>query len=162
MVMPRTSTRESDGCQCSGRRLLRGSFEFPTTISIMRRTGINGPAQAGRRGWMLVELLVAMALLAFTVIPLAYSIASERRYAHALYQRSVAMEIVDGEAEALAAGYWRAFTNGTQPYPIDAAAATNLPPGRFLLTLKPGQARLEWRPSGRQHGGPVVREVVLR
>ncbi len=136
--------------------------EFGTQTSITGRAGTHGPAQARRHGWLLVELLVAMALLAFTVIPLAYSIASERRYAHALYQRSVAMEIVDGEAEALAAGSWRAFTNGTQPYPINAAAATNLSPGRFLLTLQPGQARLEWRPSGRQHGGPVVREVVLR
>ncbi len=112
------------------------------------------------RGFLLVELVVAMALLAFAVIPLAYSIASERRYAQALYQRSIALEIVDGEAEILAAGHWHAFTNGTQQYPMSAVAGTNLPPGQLLLTLQPGHARLEWRPVGRRHGGSVVREVI--
>jgi hypothetical protein len=117
---------------------------------------------ASRRGSMMVELLVAIALLASALLPLAYSLASERRYARALYQRAVAMEIVDSELEILAAGQWRAFTNGLSDYPIRAAAATNLPPGRFLLTLQPGHVRLEWRPAIKQHGGPVVREVTIK
>lgn len=110
----------------------------------------------------MVELLVAIALLAGAVLPLAYSIASEKRYARALYQRAVAMEIVDGELEALAAGEWRAFTNGVQPYPVRAAALTNLPPGTFLLTLTDKNVRLEWRPAIKHHGGAVVREVKLK
>jgi hypothetical protein len=110
----------------------------------------------------MIELLVAMALLVGAVLPLAYSIASEKRYARALYQRAVAMEIVDGELEVLAAGHWRAFTNGVSEYPVRAAAATNLPPGRFLLTLKDKTVRLEWRPSVKQHGGAVVREAIRR
>ena len=125
-----------------------------------------GDAQAGRRaaqrGMLMVELLVAIALLAGAVLPLAYSIASEKRYARALYQRAVAIEIVDGELEALAAGEWRAFTNGVQPYPVRAAALTNLPPGTFLLTLTDKNVRLEWRPAIKHHGGPVVREAKLK
>jgi hypothetical protein len=112
-----------------------------------------------RRGSLLIELLVAMAILSGVVLPLAYSIAAERRYAREIYQRAVAVELVDGEMEVLAAGGWRAFTNGVTDYRIHAGAATNLPPGRFTLTMSPEKLRLEWRPGVRQHGGPVVREV---
>ena len=129
---------------------------------------------ARQRGILMTELLVAMALLTAALLPLAYSIASERRLARAYYQRAVAMEIVDGEMEVLAGGEWRAFTPGRHEYSIRAGAATNLPPGRFLLTVEPEKSnlevpgpasaklRLEWRPAAKQHGGPVVREVVVR
>src|SRR5437879_12017240 len=40
---------------------------------------------ARRRGSLMVELLVAMALLTAALLPLAYSIASERRLARASY-----------------------------------------------------------------------------
>lgn len=110
----------------------------------------------------MTELLVAMALLAGALLPLAYSIASERRVARAYYQRAVAVEIVDGEMEALAAGGWRAFTPGAHEYPVHAGAATNLPPGQFLLTVDTGKLRLEWKPAVKDHGGSVVREVVVK
>jgi len=109
----------------------------------------------------MTELLVAMALLAGALLPLAYSIASERRLARAAYQRAVAMEIVDGEMEALVAGDWRDQPTGTHPYAINALAATNLPPGQFLLTINGQKLRLEWKPAPKDHGGAVVREVVL-
>jgi len=112
-----------------------------------------------RRGSLLIELLVAMAILSGVVLPLAYSISAERTYARAVYQRAVVMEIVDGEMELLAAGAWRGFTNGVMDYPVRAGAATNLPPGRFILTMTPEKLRLEWRPNVKQHGGPIVREV---
>ena len=112
-----------------------------------------------RQGSLLIELLIAMAILAGVLLPLAYSIAAERRFARAVYQRAVAVEIVDGETEVLAAGGWRAFSNGVVDYPIRAGAATNLPPGRFILTMTSDKLRLEWRPNVKQHGGPVVREV---
>lgn len=114
-----------------------------------------------RQGTLMTELLVAMALLAGALLPLAYSIASERRLARAAYQRAVAMEIVDGEMEALVAGAWRDQPTGTHPYAVNALAATNLPPGQFLLTLNGQQLRLEWKPEPKDHGGAVVREVVL-
>lgn len=117
---------------------------------------------ARRDGAMMFELLVAVGLLAGTLLPLAFSVAAERKLALAYYQRGVAMEIVDGEMEALAAGGWRAFPAGTQEYRVHANAATNLPPGQFLLTIDPAQVRLEWRPAIRQHGGSVVREVKFK
>lgn len=115
-----------------------------------------------RSGSLLIELLVAMAILSAVVLPIAYSIAAERRFARAVYQRAVAVEIVDGEFEALAAGGWRSFTNGVTDYPVHARAAANLPPGRFLLTMTSQKIALEWRPEVKQHGGPVVREALRR
>jgi hypothetical protein len=114
------------------------------------------------RGSLMVELLVAMAMLVGILMPVAYSIASEKRLARACYQRAVAMEIVDGELEVLAAGEWRAFTPGTHEYVARAQAATNLPPGKLLLTIQPGKVRLEWRPEVKQHGGPVTREADVQ
>lgn len=110
----------------------------------------------------MIELLVALAIVLGTLLPLAYSVAAEKRLVHACYQRAVAMEIVDGEMEALAAGEWGAFAPGTHPYQVRAGAATNLPPGRFQLTIQPGKVRLEWRPAVKMHGGSVVREVEVR
>ena len=109
----------------------------------------------------MTELLVAMALLTGLLLPLAYSFSSERRYARAEYQRAVAMEIVDGELETLLAGRWRAFEPGIQDYAVHAAAATNLPSGRFVLTLERDNVRLEWHPDVKRHGGSVAREAAL-
>jgi hypothetical protein len=110
----------------------------------------------------MVELLVAISLLLFALVPLAYSIGSERRLARALYQRAVAMEIVDGELEVLAAGAWRSYPNGVAEYEVHSFAQTNLPPGQFWLSLSPEKIRLEWRPTARQHGGGVVRQLALK
>ena len=119
-------------------------------------------SRSRRASALMVELLVAMALVAGALLPLAYSLASERRLVRATYQRAVAMEIVDGEIEVLAAGAWRAHSAGAHVYPIHAIAATNLPPGRFLLTVQGAKVRLEWRPSVKMHGGAVVREVTVK
>ena len=110
----------------------------------------------------MIELVVAMAIIAFILLPTAYSISAERRLMRAMYQHAIAMEIVDGEVEILAAGGWRAFKNGVSDYPVHSIAATNLPPGRFILTLTPEKLRLEWLPSVKQHGGSVVREVRVK
>jgi hypothetical protein len=119
-------------------------------------------ARARRRGALTIELLVAMALLTGSLLPLAYGVASEKRLARACYQRGVAMEIVDGEIEVLAAGQWRAYPAGVSEYRVSALAATNLPPGRFQLTIQADKVRLEWKPSVKDHGGPVVREVSVK
>ena len=125
--------------------VIRPSFEF-----------------ARQRGWLMTELLIALALLLGSLIPFAYAIHSETRFARTAYYRAVAMEIVDGEMEVLAAGGWKAFEPGTSEYPVRAGAATNLPPGRFLLTIESGRLRLEWDPAVKQHGLRVVREVMLK
>ncbi len=109
----------------------------------------------------MIELLAAMAILIGVAIPLAWSLSSERRLARALYQRAVAMEIVDGEMEVIVAGEWRAFAQGRHQYPVRALSATNLPPGGFYLTVEPKVLRLEWQPTVKQHGGLVQREAHL-
>jgi hypothetical protein len=113
------------------------------------------------RGSLSVELTVASGILVAAVLPLSVSFLREQQVARGLYHRAVALEIVDGEMEALVAGEWRAFTPGHQPYPVRAEAAKNLPPGAFILTLANNRARLEWVPESRGVGGPVAREVVL-
>jgi hypothetical protein len=111
----------------------------------------------------MTELLVAMALLTGALLPIAYSFASERRFARTSYQQAVAMEIVDGEIEVLAAGERRAFKPGTSEYHVTMQAATNLPPGRFLLTVAENKVRLEWRPEAHKHGGSaIVREIQVQ
>ena len=113
-------------------------------------------------GSLMPELLVAMTLLVIAVLPIGYSLASERMLARACYERAVAMEIVDGEMEALLAGEWRTFPVGTRDYPVHANATTNLTAGNFILTIQPSLVRLEWRPAEKHHGGPIVREAVVK
>lgn len=111
---------------------------------------------------LMTELVVAMAILMFAFLPLAYSIMGEKRLARATYQRAVAMEIVDGELEVLAAGGWRSLNLGTNSYPVRAGAATNLPPGEFLVTITAEKISLEWKPSVKHQGGSVLREVAIK
>jgi hypothetical protein len=114
------------------------------------------------RAMLSTELVVAMAILLIAVLPLGYSFVGDTRVLRATYQRAVAMEIVDGEMEILAAGEWRAFPEGAQSYVVQAGAATNLPPGRFQLTRTGNQLRLEWLPDRKHAGGNIVREVTLK
>lgn len=114
------------------------------------------------RGALMAELLVAIALLAIAVLPVGYSIVSEKVLARAAYERAVAMEIVDGEIEVLQAGEWRTYAPGQHDYPVHANAATNLPPGNFRLTIGSDKVRLVWEPAKKHHGGPVVREVLIK
>lgn len=107
-------------------------------------------------------MVVALALLLGAFLPLAYSLASEKRLARSLYQRAVAMEIVDGELEVVAAGQWRSFGPGPHEYPVTAMARTNLPPGQFRLTIAGNLVRLEWIPESRHSGGKVAREVRVK
>ncbi len=114
-----------------------------------------------RRGTVTVELVVALSILAVAVLPVSYSFLGEQRLARAAYQRTVAMEIVDGETEVLVAGEWKAFPAGAQVYTPRAASVKNLLPGKFTLTIGTNRIRLEWRPDHRDQGGPVVREVTV-
>jgi type II secretory pathway pseudopilin PulG len=113
------------------------------------------------RAFLMVELLVGMAILAIAFIPLAYSVQADAREFRAVYQRALAMEIVDGEMEILAAGEWRAFPEGTQTYVVQAAAAKNLPPGQFQFTRHGNHLRLEWSATDKRGLGRIVREVTV-
>jgi hypothetical protein len=110
----------------------------------------------------MTELMVAMAIIALAVFPIAYSFAQETRFLRSCYNRAVAMEIVDGEVEVLLAGEWRSFKEGAQDYAPHAQALTNLPPSRFQLTIAGRRLRLEWLPLEKDQGGKVIREVTVK
>lgn len=115
-----------------------------------------------RRGALMIDAVVAMAILAIAVVPLGFSFAKEHQLLKVEYQRAVATEIVDGEMEILAAGAWKNFPDGSQSYSVQAGAATNLPPGHFRLAKTGNHLRLEWMADKRQDIGPVVREVTVQ
>jgi len=114
------------------------------------------------RGFMMVDLFVGMAILAIAILPLAFSYVKESRMLRAEYFHGVAMEIVDGEMEVLAAGVWKDFPEGTQTYVVRAGAAKSLPPGRFEFTRAGRHLRLEWTPERHEGIGSVAREVTAR
>jgi hypothetical protein len=117
---------------------------------------------AKQRGFMMTEMVMAMGILIIAMLPLSYSINSDAKLFRATYQRAVAMEIVDGEIEILAAGAWHSIPEGTHSYTVRANALTNLPPGQFQLTRTGEHLRLQWA-STKKHGiGPVVREVDVK
>jgi hypothetical protein len=111
---------------------------------------------------MMMDLVVAMAILSLAIVPLGFSFARERHVLKIEYLRGVANEIVDGEMEILAAGDWNNFPDGPHNYSVRAGAAASLPPGHFQLTKTGNRLRLEWTPDKRQGIGGVVREVTVK
>jgi hypothetical protein len=130
-------------------------------MNLSRTTLFSGRPRR-ERGFMMVDLFVAMAILAVAILPLAFAYVKETRMLRAEYFHAVAMEIVDGEIEVLAAGEGRNLPDGTRPYAVQARAAASLPPGRFQLTKTGRQLRLEWKTDQRQGIRPVVREVAVK
>ena len=125
------------------------------------------PSFSPRRTWqiaasVLASVLALVAILVMVILPIAYSFLHEAKLLRASYYRGVAMEIVDGEMEILAAGEWRAFPDGQSPYTVQSVAVTNLPPGKFLLTKNSNQLRLEWASDKHQGIGPVIREATVK
>ena len=121
----------------------------------------NHRRQQGYLTVLLAEMTVAVGLLAVVLIPLTVGFFKEAKQMRNLYRESVAMEIVDGEMEILAAGGVEGISAGNQPYAINAAAATNLPPGKFTLTRKGKTLRLEWRANEPLEHLRVNREILL-
>ena len=119
-------------------------------------------SKATERAALVTEWVVAMGVFVLACLPLAFEFMHETKLCGAYYQRALALEIVDGEMEMLAAGEWRTFQPGRQPYTVKTDSLTNLPPGQFVLTLSGERIRLEWVPQARGKGGTVVREVKLK
>jgi hypothetical protein len=107
-------------------------------------------------------MVTALAILTIAILPLSYMFGSELSLCRRYYNRAVAMEIVDGEMEVLVAGEWRAYANGTHPYPIHADAAKNLPAGNFVLTVHDKHLRLEWSPADHRQAANIFREATAR
>ncbi|MGH7953464.1 MAG: hypothetical protein ACREFE_16335 [Limisphaerales bacterium] len=110
----------------------------------------------------MLDLVAAISILTLAMLPLAYSFVHETRLLRAEYHRAVAMEIVDGEMEILAAGDWKHFPDGAQNYSVHAKAAANLPPGKFQLTKTGKHLRLEWKSEKHLGIGPVTREITIK
>ena len=125
------------------------------------RTRPRRHARARESGLLTTELVVAMAILGLVLLPMAYAFQQEMKLGRSYYFDAVALELVDGEMEILAAGQWRAFPAGAQPYAVRAQAATNLPPGGFLLTIGQQTLRLEWQPAQKGHGRTLAREARI-
>ena len=121
----------------------------------------NRRRQQGYITVLLTEMTVAVGLMAVVLIPLTVGFFKEAKQMRNLYREAVAMEIVDGEMEILAAGGVEGISAGNQPYAINAAAATNLPPGKFTLTRKGKTLRLEWRANEPLEHLRVNREILL-
>ncbi|HVU26373.1 MAG TPA: type II secretion system protein [Verrucomicrobiae bacterium] len=115
-----------------------------------------------QRGFLQVDLLVALAILAIAIVPLGFSFERERHLLRIEYCRSVADEIVDGEMEILIASNAKNLPDGSQIYPIHSIAADHLPPGHFQLTHNERNLRLEWLPDKGRGYHPVVREITLK
>jgi len=124
----------------------------------LRDHGGRGATAAPTGGFLQIELVVAIAVLAAVMLPLGGAWYHETRTLRAHYRDAVAMEILDGEAEVLAAGGWRGFTEGRHELKPTAHAATNLPPGHFVLMREAHRARLEWLP---ERGRKMAREIKL-
>jgi hypothetical protein len=112
------------------------------------------------RGSMMIELMMALAIVVGILLPLGFSFVDEQHVCRVYYWRAVAMETVDGEMEVLVAGEWYAFGEGATPYTVRAESAKYLPPGKFTLTVHGPHLQLEWRPDKSRFGAPVVREAV--
>lgn len=120
------------------------------------------PAPQRRRGSLLAEMAFGLGIAALVLIPLSLSFRADALYTRALYHRAVALEVVDGEIEMLAAGEWRAFAPGAHEFRPRANVVTNLPPGRFTLTVSNAVLTLKWLPAVRHAGGPITREVRVQ
>lgn len=114
------------------------------------------------RGFLEADMAVGLVILALAVIPVAYSFARERQVLKIDYCRGIANEIVDGEMEILAAGAAKDIPDGSQNYSVNAAAATQLPPGHFQLTKTGNHLRLEWIPDVHRGFVTVIREASLK
>ena len=112
-------------------------------------------------GALQAEMMAALFILAVAVIPLAYAHVEDQKELRRAYQRAVAMEIVDGEMEILAAGAWQRWPAGTNAYPVTARAAKNLPAGKFVVIRSAQSVRLEWRADRPAGIGSVEREWRL-
>ena len=110
---------------------------------------------------LLAELIGAMLVLTLAIMPITVMLLKDQRACREYYYKAVAMEIVDGEMEILAAGGVGGISEGSQPYAVNAAAATNLPPGKFTLTREGKTLRLEWQANEPLEHLRVNREILL-
>lgn len=115
-----------------------------------------------RKGFLQIDLIVALAILTIAIVPLGFSFARERQVLKTEYYRSVINELVDGEIEILAAGAAKNFPDGVQILSVSSRATGKLPPGHFQLTKTGNHLRLDWTPAEKRGVSAIVREATLK
>jgi hypothetical protein len=122
---------------------------------------MNFRKQSSGRALVVADLIIALGIIVVLIAPLSISWLNEQRVLRGLYQRAVAMQILDGEAEIMAAGTWATVLPGVQDLTLRAEARSSLPPGRFISHRFEDRIRLEWIPEARGQGGGVTRTLLL-
>lgn len=115
-----------------------------------------------RRGFVSMDLFLAMALFLFGFFGVAYISTREMRLARAYYYDAIAMSLVDGELEVLAAGEWQSLPEGESEYHSKAPTMDSLPPGEFRATRTTDRIQLEWIPDRKGNGRHIVRSFALK
>lgn len=114
-----------------------------------------------KAGSFVIDVTVAMTLLVLVAIPFALGYINSEKQMRQAYYRAVALEVVDAEAEILAAGLLRQYPEGESNYPVLRGAATHLPPGTFRLGRTGNTGTLEWRSQKPMPGGTVRRSFRM-
>lgn len=114
-----------------------------------------------RHGFASMDLFLAMAIFLFGFFSVAYLSTRELKLARSGYYDAIAIALVDGELEVLAAGAWVTLPEGQSPYRSKSPTMESLPPGVFRATRTTGFIRLEWIPAGKGNGRHIVREVAF-
>jgi hypothetical protein len=102
-----------------------------------------------------------MAVFIVGFFGIAYLSTREMRLARAYYYDAIAMSLVDGELEVLAAGEWRSLPLGASEFRSKAPTFESLPAGQFRATRTTEFVRLEWIPARKGDGRDIVREFRL-
>jgi hypothetical protein len=119
-------------------------------------------AKRRREGALATECIIALAILISAAIPMSLAFLQEMKLCRAYYYQAVAMEVIDGEMEVLIAGEHKQFSAGEHLYPVHGRSVTNLPPGKFTLTVAPDRLKLEWKPDKRHQAAAMLREVKIK
>ena len=116
----------------------------------------------GRRGFLQIDLAVALAILGIAILPLGYAFQRERKALQVEYQRSVINELVDGEMEILAAGAVKNLPDGSSVLIVQSHASEKLPLGHFQLTKTGDHLHLEWSADEKCGVSSITREATLK
>src|SRR5262245_5983576 len=82
-------------------------YHYHRAMVTRHATTTRCPANARSRteqGALATECVIAMSILAVVMLPLAFSFLQETKLLRVYYHRAIALEIIDGEMEKLAAG----------------------------------------------------------
>lgn len=120
-----------------------------------------GHRQKSQRGFLGVELVVAISILAIAILPLAFTLVRDQELFRAYQVQAAILEVLDGELEVLAAGYVNDFPNGVHSYTPAAESMRYMPAGTMTLLRSNRLLRLEWKPDKSWRGGILVKQIHI-